>query len=178
MDTSNSPKLSFLKRGKYWPWIIVGMLVFHASVILGTIAYVSAQHDLYVEPDYYAKAIDWDNQRAIKEAVDTMGWSVDLHVEESASIDKDQPGSTSSRRVEVTIHDANEDPITRALVEIEAYHPAHASDRMNTVLLANPDIQGHYTSSVPMDIPGFWQINIAIRHQGIEAAVTKEIEIQ
>lgn len=177
MDTSTPSKLGFLKRGKYWPWIIVGMLVIHASIILGTIAFVSARHDLYVEPNYYAKAIDWDNQRAIKEAADKMGWSVQLHIDEQASIDQSNADALLERFLEIALKDANNDPITRALVEIEAYHPAHATDRINKVLLADPETEGHYQTRVPIITPGFWKINIFIRHQGVEASLIKEVEI-
>ncbi len=156
--------------GNRWPWIIVGMLVFHASIILGTIAVVSARHDLYVEPDYYAKAIDWDNQRAMREMAETMGWTIGLKVQEVPS------DSTARQTIQVSIHDRDGQPIDGALIEAEVVHPAHANDRIHLVLLGVSD--GQYQRGVKMNIPGFWQVNLAIRYQGVQAMIQREIEIK
>lgn len=166
---SEPSKLGFLKRGKYWPAIIVGMLVLHASIILGTLAVVSARHDLYVEPDYYAKSIDWDNQREMFEAADKMGWVIEITTGDPAS------DSDPTRALSVSIVDANGDPIDRALVELECYHPAHAADRTTAVLLAKGE--GTYQTTLAMNTPGFWNAHLSIRHQGIQAMITREIEI-
>ena len=172
---SQSPKdsdiaeLGFLKRGKYWPAIIVGMLVLHASIILGTLAFISARHDLYVEPDYYAKSIEWDSQRALFESADKMGWQITIVVGEPSS------PTDQAREFLVTIVDANADPIDRALVELDVYHPTHASERTSHVLLGIG--QGQYKASTEMTNPGFWQAHLAIRHQGVEALVKREIQI-
>jgi len=159
----------FFKIGKHWPWIIVGMLVVHASIMLGTIAYVSAKNDLYVEPDYYAKAVDWDNQRAMREIADTMGWTIALIIQDP------ETDSEAQQTIQVSIHDRQGQPIDGALVEAEAVHPAHANDRINLVLLGIGD--GKYQKPTVMEIPGFWQVNLAIRHQGIQAMIHREIEI-
>ncbi len=167
---SEVKKLSFLKRGKYWPMIIVGMLTLHASIMLGTLAVVSARHDLYVEPDYYAKSIDWDNQREMFEVADKMGWVIEIVVGEPAD-DAEQ-----TRQMSITIKDANGDSIDRALVELECYHPAHVSDRVKMVMLGMGD--GLYQSTLAMNAPGYWNAHLAIRYQGMQAMITREIEIQ
>lgn len=169
-DNAEIKKLSFLKRGNYWPMIIVGMLVLHASIILGTLTFISARHDLYVEPDYYAKSIDWDNQREMFEAADKMGWVIEIITGEPTT-DADQ-----TRALSVSIKDANGDPIDRALVELDCYHPAHASDRKSAVLEGMGD--GLYQTTLAMNTPGYWNAHLAIRHQGMQAMVMHEIEIR
>ena len=169
-DNSEIKNLSFLKRGKYWPAIIVGMLVLHATIILGTLTVISARHDLYVEPDYYAKSIDWDNQREMFEAADKMGWVIEIATGELEA-DGDQ-----LRQLNVSIEDANGDPIDRALVELDCYHPAYASNRLSEVLLGMGD--GVYQTTLAMNTPGYWNVHLAIRHQGVQAMVMQEIEIR
>ncbi len=171
MSEQDDQRTGFFKIGKHWPWVIVGMLVVHASIILGTIAVVSARHDLYVEPDYYAKAIDWDNQRAMREMADTMGWTIELAV-----YDEQVDSGTGRQALEVSIRDRDNQPIDGALVQAEAVHPAHANDRINLVLLGIDD--GRYRKPIEMEVPGFWQVHLAIRYQGIQAMIQREIEIR
>lgn len=163
-------KKSFLFSGKQWPFIIVGMLLFHASLMIGTIMVVSARQDLYVEPDYYAKSIEWDSQREMMEAAEKHGWDVELIVGEP------QDAATGTRSVSVTLHDANGDPLDRALVELDCFHPAHATDRKYAVAPGMGD--GLYETQLDILRPGFWQAKISIRYQGVEALLTKEFEIK
>ena len=37
---------------------------------------------------------------------------------------------------------------------------------------------GNYQTSLVMSTPGFWNAHLAIRHQGIQAMVKREIEIR
>jgi hypothetical protein len=168
-ESSDPKPQGFFQLGRQWPWIIVGLLLIHASLIVGTIMVVSARNDLYVEPNYYAKAVDWDTQRATLEAADEMGWTIQLIV--------DQPTARADQlqTLRVAITDRENLPVTGALVEAECFHPAHANDRINTVLVRQDD--GTYQAIVEMKEPGFWKINLSIRHRGIEAKVRKEFRI-
>lgn len=162
-----------MKLGKHWPWLIVGMLVFHASIILGTIFVVNSRHDLYVESDYYAKSVDWDNQRSISENADKMGWNISLNTEQALMADGKV--DDASRTIRITFFDRNNDPIDGALVEVECYHPGHANDRTNIVLLNEGE--GIYSRPFAMNTPGLWHVNFSIRFQGVEATLNREIEI-
>jgi nitrogen fixation protein FixH len=165
-------KRGFFRSGKHWPWVIVGMLIFHASIIIGTLLMISAREDLYVEPDYYAKSIDWDNQRAIKENADRLGWDISFVV-----VGADIEGfSEAKKQVMVTLKDANGDSMDRALVEVECYHPAHANDRQYAVVHGLGD--GVYETALDIQTPGFWKVQIAIRFQGMQATVVKEFEVR
>ncbi len=166
--TPDPSKLSFLKRGNYWPLIIVGMLVFHASIMIGTIVIVTARHDLYVESDYYAKSVDWDTLREMLEKSDEMGWDVKLSLSD--------PAADQSRTLTIIMHDRNGDSIDRASVNVESFHPAHANDRISAVLIGQGE--GAYSKSVSMITPGFWQAIISVQYQGSSAMIKREIEIK
>lgn len=163
-------KTGFFKIGKHWPFVIVGMLFFHASLMIGTILVINARHDLFVEPNYYAKSIEWDSQREKMETPDRLGWQIDLET--------DQPtkDSTDLRTMRVTLKDRNGDSIDRALVEVVSFHPAHANNRIQSVLIEND--AGIYEKQLAMNEPGFWKVNLTIRYQGAEALVNREIEIR
>lgn len=168
-ESSDPKPEGFYQLGKHWPWIIVGLLVFHASLIVGTILVVSARHDLYVVPNYYAKAVDWDNQHKMLDAADEMGWTIQIVV--------DQPDARADQlqTLRVAITDRDNKPVEGALVEAESFHPAHATDRIDKVLIAQDD--GTYQAPVVMEEPGFWKVNLSIRYRGIEAIVRREFRI-
>tara|TARA_R110002111_G_scaffold84170_1_gene131986 strand:+ start:74 stop:619 length:546 start_codon:yes stop_codon:yes gene_type:complete len=171
--SANEPKSGFMKLGKHWPWLIVGMLIFHASIIVGTILIVNSRHDLYVESDYYAKSVDWDNQRSISENAEKMGWDISLNTQQA--ITPEGAEDTTARIMQVEFFDRNNDPIDGALVEIECFHPAHANNRTNLVLVGQGD--GKYAREFTMHTPGLWHVNFSIRYQGVYATLSREIEI-
>jgi len=168
-ESSDPKPRGFFQLGRQWPWIIVGLLLIHASLIVGTIMIVSARHDLYVEPNYYAKAVDWDIQRAILEAADEMGWTIQLIV--------DQPTARADQlqTLRVSITDRDHQPVEDALVEAECFHPAHANDRINAVLVLQDN--GTYQAPVTMKEPGYWKVYLSIQHRGIQAKVRREFRI-
>ena len=161
-------KKGYFQLGKHWPFVIVGMLVFHASLMVGTIMVVSARNDLYVDKDYYAKLVDWDHQREMMEAADKLGWDVEL-----VAIPKE---TSPAYQMQITMIDQDGQPMDGALIELEWFHPAHANER--SFLVFAEQGEGQYKASVDAVNPGFWRAELAIRYQGTQAMVSREIEIQ
>ncbi|MEX0875860.1 MAG: FixH family protein [Phycisphaerales bacterium] len=166
ISTTPPPRKGFFRRGKHWPFVIVAMLLVHASLMIGTIAHVSSKGDTWVETDYYAKSVDWDNQRAMQEAAADMGWSVDLTTEHALA---------GTRLLRATITDSSGRPVEGALVEIQCVHPAQLNNRLSAVLHESPD--GGYARVMEIDAPGFWKATLSIRHAGVDALVIREFEI-
>jgi len=144
------------------------MLLFHASLIVGTILVVSARHDIDVEPDYYAKAVDWDEEHAQLDAANNMGWTIEITAARSET--------SPDRILAVTITDRDNAPITGALVEAQCLQPAFASNQLSAVLIDEHDT-GIYAKLLPIHTPGFWRVNLSIRAQGVKAIVRREITI-
>lgn len=166
--SQNNAKKSFFNLGKHWPYVIVLMLLAHASLMIGTIVYVSGKQDTYVDPDYYAKSVDWDNQREMQEAVEREGWKLDIR---TAFVGED----SSQRKVEFQLVEMDGTPIEDALVELVCYHPNELSKRIDTVLVH--DANGTYTRSVPIERTGVWVAELTIQRQGIRALVTKDLDV-
>lgn len=161
-------KKGFFNLGKHWPFVIVLMLLAHASLMIGTIVYVSGKKDTYVDPEYYAKSVDWDNQREMKEAIDREGWQIDLR---TAFVDRDP----SQRRVEFQITDMQGNPIEDAMVELVCYHPNALDNRLDTVLVH--DENGVYTRTLPIDRTGIWVAELTIQRQGVRALLTEDLDV-
>ena len=166
--TQKPAKKGYFNLGKHWPFVIALMLLTHASLMIGTIVYVSGKHDTYVDPNYYAKSIDWDAQREMQEAADKAGWQIKLRTE-FVGTDPNQ------RSVELDLLDMNGNPIGDALIEMVCYHPLALSNRLNGVLMH--DEGGTYTHTLPIDRPGIWLAELTIQHKGIRALLTKDLDV-
>ncbi|MFG0246333.1 MAG: FixH family protein [Phycisphaerales bacterium JB052] len=164
----SSPKRGFLNLGKHWPFVIVLMLLAHASLMIGTIVYVGGKHDTFVDPDYYAKSVDWDSQREMKEAVEREGWKIDLRTE---FVDDD----ASQRVVEFQLVEMDGTPIEDAIVELVCYHPSELSNRLDAVLVHDQD--GVYTRELPIERTGIWVAELTIQRQGIKALMTRDLDV-
>lgn len=153
-------------RIRRWPLIVVAMLMAHASLMVGTILYVGSKHDTWVQPDYYARAVDWDGQRKLKETPADLGWSIDL-----ATLDH----ADNTRDLRVTLTDADGLPIEGAVIEVQCVHPAHIGKRIEAAL---PEIHaGIYASPLALYTPGYWQATLSIRSGDARALVTREFKI-
>lgn len=160
-------KKGFFNLGKHWPLVIVLMLLAHASLMFGTIVYVGGKRDTYVDPEYYAKSVDWDRQRAMKEASQEQGWTVTVNARAIA-------GDPTQRSVEVQLHDASGNAIEDAMVELVCYHPASLSERLGGVM---PFQDGLYTRSMPIERTGIWVAELTIQRRGVRALLTKDLDV-
>lgn len=167
-NNTDPRKKGFFNLGKHWPFVIVLMLLAHASIMIGTIVYVGSKRDTYVDPQYYAKSIDWDNQREMKEAAGNEGWRVDLR----AAFVEDDP---AQRRVQLSLLDEDNNPIEDAMVELVCYHPAEMSNRLEAVLLYDAD--GTYARTLPIERPGIWIAEVTIQRQGVRALLNKDLDV-
>ena len=167
-DTEKTKKKGFFNLGKHWPFVIVLMLLAHASLMIGTITYVGSKKDTYVDPEYYAKSVDWDNQREMKEAIEREGWQLDLR---TGFVDED----ASQRLVEFQLVDMDGTPIEDAMVELVCYHPNEISNRIDTVLVHHEN--GVYTRELPIQRTGIWVAELTIQRQGIRALLTKDLDV-
>ena len=156
------------QRGWYWPLIIVGMLLGHASLMIGTIIYVGGKNDTYVDPDYYSKAVDWDHQRGMMELADKKGWDVSV----SASPFETDP---TQRYLEVQLLDQDAAPITDAIVRVECFNPNEMSYRLSEEL--KPLGKGRYAQTLPIERPGIWSCKIIIQRFGETALVDTEFDV-
>lgn len=166
--TPTQNKSGFFNLGRHWPFVIALMLLTHATLMIGTIIYVGGKRDTYVDPAYYAKSVDWDTQRAMKEAADNAGWTIRVSSDFIS-------GDPNQRRVQIELRDADAQPIEDALVELVCYHPAEISNRFDEVILHDQD--GVYARELPIARPGIWYAELTIQRRGVRALVTEDLDV-
>jgi nitrogen fixation protein FixH len=136
------------------PAVVLGFLGAHMLFVLTAITVAVGDPSFAVVPDYYQKAVDWDEQKAERAASDALGWTVEVIPSRAVSI-------RGERDVEVVVHDADGVPVTGAAVSVTVYHHARASHVVEADL-SPADAPGHYAATLDMRNEGVWDITLRI----------------
>ncbi len=152
-DTSIKPR----PRHPRWPWIIIALLGGH--VVLMSIAVTMAERDKHfaVVPDYYQKAVHWDQEQDQLRASHDLGWRVQILP--ASTIDP-----TGQRRVTFFVTDKDSKPIDNAVVEVSYFHHAHG-DQTHTKTLSQ-STAGRYDETLPMRYAGLWEFHFTVTAAG------------
>jgi len=142
-----------VKPGSWWPTIIAGALALHVVGSL-IVVYVATSDPSYaVEKDYYQKAVNWDEKRAQDRTNEDLGWLLGFAVTPPA-----RPGDQP--KIEVTLNEADGEPVTGAMVTVEAFHKARGDDIVRSSLIEVGD--GVYMASLPMRRNGRWELRFTV----------------
>ncbi|MGD8439851.1 MAG: FixH family protein [Holophagae bacterium] len=140
-----------IKPGVFWPAVIAGALGLHVLVMLAMV-YVATSNDSYaVEPDYYAKALAWDERRAQEQRNAELGWTLDFAVVPA------DPGADPVLRANLV--DADGAPVTGARVAVEAFANVRRDDVLTATLDPTP---GGYEVTIPMHRNGRWEFRFRV----------------
>lgn len=131
-----------------WPLAITTVLV--GQVVFGIWMARVANSDPHfaVEPNYYAKAINWDATMAQSRADKALGWKSAVHITRT-----DGAGAV----LRLTLKDSTGAFVHADSVTVHALAIAH-SLRVNALTLT-PDAAG-YTVSLPMAGTGLWEVDV------------------
>jgi nitrogen fixation protein FixH len=140
-----------MKRGTSWPIAIGGILGLTIAANIWLIRVANGDPTFAIEPDYYRKALHWDDELAQRRHNDALGWTV-------------TPTLSLERRsgmLDVALRDRDGVPVTGASVEVVAVHNTRAADPVAARLAG--DGRGHYRAALDTDRPGLWQLRFEIR---------------
>lgn len=134
-----------MKNGAWFPYFLGALLL----VSVGSNVYLIVRaHDdpsFAVEPDYYAKAVHWDESQAARAASASLGWRATV--------------AATHDGVEVELSDEQGRPLEGAEVGLVAFHNARAKDRLSTFL--EPTAPGRYAVKRRLERPGIWEIRLS-----------------
>jgi nitrogen fixation protein FixH len=141
-----------LKKGWYWPILLVGLLASGVGLNLYFMSCAVSDPSFAVEPDYYAKAIAWDAHQAQAKENAELGWKLVLTVAAADS-------GTGRARVVVMLADREGRPVRGLTVGLEAFHNARASQVVKATLVETAEHA--YAADVAVARPGFWEFRVA-----------------
>lgn len=152
------------KAGRFWGGLIVGLLA--AQLLIGGFAIVLATGNpsAAIVPDYYEKALNWDQEMAARAESRALGWAVEI----SAGASADRLGD---RTVVVSLTDGEGAAIEDASVTARLYHHARAS-APQTVDFAHRG-GGRYVARPRMVRSGLWQVEATVTRGSGEAGAER-----
>ena len=109
---AGSPDARQRRRGLFWILVPVVLLTLSLLGALTTAAIAVSDPSFAVEPDYYKKALHWDQHQTALERSARLGWSVALRTE---------PAIVGAELV-VELRDRQGQPVEGADVRVEAFH--------------------------------------------------------
>lgn len=136
------------------PAVVLGFLGTHMLFIFTAITLAVGDPSFAVVPDYYQKAVDWDEHKAERAASEALDWTVEITPSRTVSI-------RGERAIEVAVHDARGNPVNGADVSVSVYHHARASKVIESELATTGD-PGHYAATLDMRNEGVWNITLRI----------------
>lgn len=137
--------------GWYWPAGLAALLVGSAGANVALVVITSRDASFAVEPDYYAKALAWDETMAQQARNEALRWSLGIDVEPT--------GERGRMAVVVRLSDGAGAPLPGARIEVEALHNARANRLLTAVLEPRGPA---YATVMPLARPGLWEFRVRV----------------
>ena len=135
-----------IKPNVFWPAVIAGALALHVAAMMVMVYFATSNDSYAVEPDYYQKALHWNDKRAQDRVNAELGWQLEYTVEPAAA------GQDPTLSIGLTSADG--EPVTGATVAVETFANARRDDILTAKV--SPSESG-YQTTMPMRRDGLWE---------------------
>lgn len=133
------------------PAVVLGLLGGHVVFIMTAITLATGDRSFAVVPEYYQKAVDYDQRKAALQESRALGWLVALQPDETID-------AVGQRGVKVRITDRQGNPLSNLTLKIDCYHLSRASDALSLEL--SEIAPGEYEGQARMAKEGFWSFEL------------------
>lgn len=144
-----------MNAAKVWPGMIFGLLGVNVCVVAATVYLAHADNSAAVEPDYYRKAVNWDEQRRLDAQSAALGWTMTV---------SPGPASGAATELEITLVSRDGSPVSDASVQVEAFANTRATGRLRFTLAESSP--GTYRGTFDADRSGLWQFRVFAARAG------------
>jgi hypothetical protein len=145
--------------GKRWAWIVVGLLGVQMAGVITMMRIAKDDPGFGIEPDYYQKAVKWDETARARASAERLGWSA------SATLGP-VIGAGGERELRVRLEGAG-GALAGATVRAEVFPHARSGERSRVELV---ELEGGvYAARVAAVRGGLWEVRLEIT-QGAGAA--------
>jgi nitrogen fixation protein FixH len=153
--TEPTPRRYLIPPHIFWPGVVIALLTMSVIAIAITAMFALSDPSFAVVPDYYNKALKWDEDLARQHQSDSLGWTNTI---EYGELDSD----SGMRQLIVTLADAAGNPITNANLSATVFHPSRSND-IQTVSFEAAE-PGRYIGAFQPTRIGFWEIKLRATH--------------
>lgn len=135
--------------GGAWPGLIFGLLGIHMGVVALTVYFAVSDPSASIEPNYYEKAVRWDEAVARRASSERLGWDVEFQLRSGGH----------GRELLATLLEGSGAGIEGARVEVELFHHARAGERRT--LRLEPRGSGVYAARFGAMRDGTWRVRLS-----------------
>ena len=129
-----------------FPGMIISLLIFSTTMGLTILFVARSGNGAQVVDGYYDKALAWDENRALRQESEAMGWTLNLDVQVTEDL--------NHRIGHLRIEDARGVPLTGLRAQITLRRP-NLSEAIAVVDLQELE-DGHYVFPNHVDTAGIW----------------------
>lgn len=155
-------------RRSPWPWFIVALLGSHVLAMVVAVTIAVRDRSFAVVPNYYQRAVNWDEEQAKFRASEMLGWRV--AVETSGHVDP-----FGRRAVSFVLSDAQGHAIPGATLQVEYFHEAHGDEDHDVKLTPDAADPTRFTCLLPMRYAGEWEFHFTA-NAGNQSFVAKQTQ--
>lgn len=148
--------LSRVRGMPRWGVIAVALLGLHTSGMLLAVRIATSDSSFASTPDFYTRAVLWDDISAQRRASDALGWSAAF------------APSALAERIVVDVSDANGAPVDGLVGTLRAF--LHTRPKQALEVALEPRGGGVYFAGVEVGEPGAWQLTL-VAQRGDEVFV-------
>lgn len=145
------------RRAWLFPGIVFGLLGTQFGICGLAIYLANADPSFAIEPDYYRKAVAWDQENARRHASVALGWQLDFAF-------ADEADALGRRQLTCSLRDRDGRPIRGATIEVAAFASARGNQRETWTLDDTGD--GSYEAFVTARRPGLWELRTTVAAAG------------
>ncbi|MBL8763319.1 MAG: FixH family protein [Phycisphaerae bacterium] len=144
--------------GRLWPVLILMLIGMNASIVGATVYFALSDGSVATEPEYYAKALRFEETIRQRERSAELGWIARPTVR---WLDNGR-----AARLVVTLSDREGRAINGARVTAVAFANVRSGERQPLNLGPTDLGAGEYEAPIRIDRPGLWHIRIGAEHEG------------
>ncbi len=146
--------------------LIIGLLAASVGFMSYTLYRATSDPTFAIEPDYYKKAMNWDQTQRQQAASDALGWAATFAVVKA-------PGAQTVTRIRLADRDGA--PVSGAVLEAVCFPNVRSNDR-RTVQFKEGE-PGVYESAIAYPLPGRWEFRLSAVRGDSKFIATKELTV-
>ncbi|MGE0710599.1 MAG: FixH family protein [Planctomycetota bacterium] len=144
-----------------WVGLVVALLGGSLALQLSMLGIASGDPSAVAEPDYYRKAVAWDEERAQQARNRELGWTVDVVAGASDAGDH-------TRALTLLIKDREGRPVEGLAAQVHMFHKARAGSPLDAVLPETAP--GRYGERLSLQRVGRWELRLTLTRGSAGAA--------
>lgn len=155
--------------GRAWIAAVVAILAATVALNLAVLRLAKADPSFAVEPDYYRRALRWDDELAQRRRNAALGWRA------SPALDVASAGGAAGAELRVRLSGADGAPLSGATVRVRAFAVARSAHVLAATLV--PHAAGEYVARLPVARGGAWELRVEAARGGARFTSVHRLDV-